>query len=267
MTMKTPVLSLLLRYINNVKKKDNNYDIAQAMLNNYNDICKLTIHELAEKCYVSSSSISRFIRLMGYENYTSFKDACSDSIGINVDYSLELSKATKKDIKPIYQRYTDNVKSNLDFIFETIDYLQLERICQMIYNTKDVAFFGLEFATLLGQHFQIKMAELNKLVKIGNTFNEQKEIAESFEEGGVVIIASLEGGYFYHNDEILKILKNRKVKIVALTMNTNSMIVRQTDEIVIISKHNSDTEGRISLLYMIELLLMYYVINYQAISL
>lgn len=263
MTMKTPVLSLLLRYINNIQKKDNNYDIAKAMLSHYQEIPKLTIHEMADACYVSSSSISRFVRLLGYENYVYFKEACNETIGIDVDYSFEISKATKKDIQPIFERYTHSIKDNLEYILGHLDYDQMDRICQMIFQSPDIGFFGLEFATLLGHHFQIKMAELNKVVTIGNTHQEQKDIAESIKENSVVIVASLEGGYFYHNDDILRLLKNKNVKVIALTMNNHSIIQRTADEIVVSSQYNSDTEGRISLLYTLELILMYYAINYK----
>ena len=264
--MKTPVLSLLLRYINNTTKKDNNYDIAKGLLEHYHEIPVLTIHDMADACYVSSSSLSRFVHLIGYRDYREFKESCKNSIEIDVDYSFELAKTRKEDMESIYRTYTNNIKTNLDFALANLDYEQLERIARTIYETKDIAFFGLEFATLLGQHFQIKMAELNKLVKIGDTYQKQKEIVESFDKSGIVIIASLEGGYFYHNDDILKALKEKGVTIVALTMNDSSMIKKSSDEIILTSKSNSDTEGRISILYVIEILLMYYVINYKAIS-
>lgn len=266
MAMKIPVLSLLLRYINNVQKKDNNYDIAKALLTHYHDIPQLNIHDMADKCFVSTASLSRFVRLLGFGDYPSFKKACESSIDINVDYSCEISKAHKEDIKPIFQRYTSNIKENMDYIFNHLDYQQLDRICKMIYESHSIAFFGLEFATLLGHHFQVKMADLNKFIKIGNSYIEQKEIADCLDENSVVIIASLEGGYFYHNDDILNILKAKKVKIIALTMNNSSLIKNSVDEIIVSSLYNSETEGRISLLYMIELLLMYYVINYKNIS-
>ena len=80
---------------------------------------------------------------------------------------------------------------------------------------------------------------------------------------GVVIIASLEGGYFYYYNEIMDILRGKNIKIISLTMNNNSYINKISDEIIVASKHNSDTEGRISLLFTLELLLMHYAINYQ----
>lgn len=61
----------------------------------------------------------------------------------------------------------------------------------------------------------------------------------------------------------MEILKEKHVTIVAMTMNENTKLMKDVDEILICNKENSNTEGRITLLYMIEILLMYYFVNYQ----
>ena len=263
MPMVTPVLTLLLREINVTNKKGSSYDIAKALMNHYHEIPNLTIHELADACYISSASLSRFIRLIGFDHYTEFKEACRKEIGIEVDYSKDVSKASIDDMRPIIERYTESIKSNIDFTFSHMDFRQLERICRMMFETTEMAFFGLEFATLLGQHFQVKMASMNKLVRLGLTYEEQKAIAGNLREGALVFVASLEGGYFYRNDEVMDILKEKHATIVAMTMNENTKLMKDVDEILICNKENSNTEGRITLLYMIEILLMYYFVNYQ----
>lgn len=263
MAMKIPVLSLLLREINVTNKKGSSYDIARALMNHYHEIPNLTIHELADTCYISSASLSRFIRMLGFDHYTEFRNACQKEIGIEVDYSKDVSKASIEDMRPIIELYTQNIKNNIDFTFQQMDFQQLERITNMMFQAKEMAFFGLEFATLLGQHFQVKMASMNKLVRLGLTYEEQKEIAENLHEGALVFVASLEGGYFYRNDEVMDILKEKHVTIVAMTMNENTKLMKDIDEILICNKENSNTEGRITLLYMIEILLMYYFVNYQ----
>ncbi|MGL5979236.1 MAG: MurR/RpiR family transcriptional regulator [Erysipelotrichaceae bacterium] len=266
MAIKTPVLSKLLRVINAGGKKDGNYEIAKAMLDLYHEIPAMTIHEVADRCYVSSASISRFIRMLGYDTYIDFKRECSSAIGIDADYSKSVIKAKKEDLSPIFTRYTNNVIENIGFTLDHIDYAQLNRICEQVYHAKDVAFFGLEFATLIGQHFQIKMASLNKFVKLGISYEEQIAIAQSLQDGAVVIVVSLEGGYFYRSDEVMKILKAKNITLIAFTMNEHLKVAKEVDEIIICNKHNSDTEGRISILYIMELFLMYYAINYQMIS-
>lgn len=266
MPMVTPVLSILLRQINGSVKKGNAYDIAKALLDHYHEIPELTIHELADACFISSSSLSRFIRTIGFEQYSDFKLACKKNIGIEVDYSNDVAKASADDMRPIIERYTENIKQNIEYTYEHMDIAQLDRICKMIFQAKEIAFFGLEFATLLGQHFQIKMASMNKFIRLGLTYEEQIEIASNLQDGAVIFVASLEGGYFYRNDEVMNILKQKKMYIIALTMNEHAKLMKDVNEILICNKENSNTEGRITLLYMMEILLMYYYVNYQAYS-
>ena len=161
MAMQTPVLSLLLREINVTNKKGSSYDIAKALMQHYHEIPSLTIHELADTCFISSASLSRFIRMLGFDHYTEFRNACQKEIGIEVDYSKEVSKASIDDMRPILKHYTENIKNNIDFTFQQLDFKQLERITKKMFEAKEMAFFGLEFATLLGQHFQVKMASMN----------------------------------------------------------------------------------------------------------
>ena len=264
MGKKDPVLSMLLHYINGVYKKDTNYDIALKLLAEYEQIPNMTINQMAEVCYVSTASISRFIRLLGYETCTDFKEACRKTLNIkSTDYSVIVSNAKKKDMERILQGYTNNVIDNIKFTFDNIEYRQMDRICQMLFDAKNIALFGLEFSSLLGSHFQNRMALMNKYVNIGFSSEKQLEIAQSLGSDAVVIIASIEGGYFYRNDEIISILKEKKCKMIALTMNSQSKLMREVNEILLCSKHNNDTEGRVSLLYMLEIILMYYCINFS----
>lgn len=267
MSKNISVISTLLRLMNGSQKKDNNYDIANLMVKNFHRIPKMTINDLADACYVSAASISRFIRLIGFENYTDFRNACNSALDIqDTDYSSYVVKAAKEDIEPIFKRYTSNVTENLDFTLDNLDYKQFERIGEDIFKANDIAFFGLEYAFFLGQHFQVKMAQMNKLVKLGLTTEEQQEIAKTLNKNSVAIIVTLEGGFLFRNEDILNILKKNNVKVVCITMNNNIKLLKDTDEVVVCNKYNSNTEGRITLLYVLELFLMYYCINYKMIN-
>ena len=158
------IMSRLLSIVNYGDGKEVNVDIAKTILQNYNKIPELTIFDLADLCYVSSSSITRFVRTLGYDSYKEFKSDIDHTLAIDVDYSKRINMATAEDLKPIYQRYTENVIENIQFTFDHIDYRQLNRVCEMIYQAKEIALFGLEYANYVGIHFQNKMASLNRLI-------------------------------------------------------------------------------------------------------
>ncbi len=263
MEMRTSVLSLLLRYVNNREKRDNNYHIAKAMLNHFDQIPVMTIYDLSELCFVSTAAISRFIRQLGFATFTVFKEACAEKIDITNDYSSKFNGATPDAYPDFVQQYTGNIQANVQLIADQLDFEQFQRINEYIHDAKDVGVFGLEFASFLAQHFQIKMAELNKYVRIGLTKEEQLAAAEEMAEGSTALIFSLEGGYFYYNEKVLAILKAKKIKVIVFTLSKTAMIERTADEIVLCGKYNENTEGRLSILYVMELLIYQYFLHYH----
>ena len=257
------ITSQLLSYVNYSDEKSVDRDIAKAILKNYNKIPSLTIYDLADVCFVSASSITRFIRTLGYQNYKEFKKEIQDTLKIDVDYSKSVHFATTEDLQPIFKRYTDHVIENIQYTYNNIDYEQLHRVAQMIHEADEIAFLGLEYANFLGIHFQNKMASLNKFIQIGVTEQKQLELAKNAHEGMLFIITSLEGSYFYRHSEILDILREKKCKIVAISMVSAGKVLNYCDEIIVCNKTNYDTEGRITLTYLFELLIMYYYINFS----
>ncbi len=75
----------LFLFINNPEVRDINYQIALGLLENGHELDYLTINELAERCFVSTSSLNRFFRIYGYNKYMIFK-AVFSSILKSEDY-------------------------------------------------------------------------------------------------------------------------------------------------------------------------------------
>lgn len=65
--------NVLFLFINNSEVRDINYQIASGLLENGHELDYLTINELAERCFVSTSSLNRFFRIYGYNKYMIFK--------------------------------------------------------------------------------------------------------------------------------------------------------------------------------------------------
>lgn len=259
------VLSILLRYVNGQYKKDTNYDIALALLTHYSEIPKKTINEISDLCYVSPASIPRFVKLIGFHSFQEFKNACLNTLDISkTDYSPKVIKANKNDVKEILQHYTNRVINNIQFSYDHLDFEQLDRICSYIHDSDDVLILGLEFSTLLAQHVQNRFALMNKYISVAISNEEQLESAHALKEGSTVIILSVEGGYFYRHNEVIQILLEKKVKLVVLTMNEHQKMINEfiDREVILCSQDNTNTESRISLLYTLEIIIMYYCIYF-----
>ncbi len=67
------LITSLLLFINNPEVRDTDYQIASCLLEHCYEIKNMTIRELAEKSYVSVSTINRFLKMYGFSRYSIFK--------------------------------------------------------------------------------------------------------------------------------------------------------------------------------------------------
>ena len=68
------LMIILLAVINSEINDSNNYKIAKYIIENIDQLEDCSITELAKKCYVSNSSISRFCRDIGLRDYNELKN-------------------------------------------------------------------------------------------------------------------------------------------------------------------------------------------------
>lgn len=65
----------LLSFVSTTLVHDSNYEIALAMIKHYPKLKELSIGEIADLCYTSKASISRFCRFLGWTASRSFRSA------------------------------------------------------------------------------------------------------------------------------------------------------------------------------------------------
>ncbi|MGG5372161.1 hypothetical protein IGI67_003832 [Enterococcus sp. AZ196] len=259
MELGNSVRSILLRYINNKRKQDNNYFIAQIILDNFNSIPQLTIYDLSERCFVSTAAISRFIRLIGFSTYTDFKTACESEIGITHDYDKKYTTNISEETGSFMDEFAENIHSNLLFCQRNLSEEKLIELVEKIHDSPEVVVFGLEFASFMSQHFQSRMAMMDKRIYTGFTVADQLKVIEKIQPNTLALIFSMEGGFFYFNEKVVAALKKKNASIIVFTFKNSPMIERSAEDVIICGERNENTEGRLSVLHIMELLIFYYM--------
>lgn len=267
MKFKFSVRKRLLNYINQSMgdtKQDNNYFLAKFFFENFETIPNKTIYEVSEESYVSTAAISRFTKKLGFTSFIEFKGAIADSIDISNDYAKKFTESTQLTEKFITD-FTQNIIEDIQQIQDQLNLSQLQNINKLIFNSTSTTIFGLEFVEILGQHLQNKYAEMNRLIELGYINQNQLKKIEKMNKSDVALIFSVEGGFFYYGNSVVEALKERGVKIIVFTQNSSPMIERTADEIFLLGSKNSNTEGRIMLLYVMEILIYDYFLQYKSI--
>lgn len=262
----TSFVIYLLSIVNYGDIRHPHYTIAKIILNHYQQIPQMTVKDIAKYTHSSSASITRFVKSAGFESFKDLKAQIGETLSTQSFYGQQQSLAKKSDLQPIFQAYSERIKDNIDYTCERLDYDQIDRICAQMCQCREMAVFGYEYETILGLYFQHQMAKINKFVRIGLTQQKQEEIINTIQYGSVVFVLSLEGDYFEQYRETMEHLKARECFIVAITMRDHQSLHELCQEVVLCNQYNADTEGHLTLLYIIEILIMYYCINYQMFS-
>lgn len=252
----------LLNYIDNTRVRDVNYDIAFEMIRNYKRLPDMSISEIAEMCFVSTSTISRFCKFLGYQNFTEFKAHLGLSFHIKADYSKNLSVYLRKDKEVARDIFKNEIINNINQIMAPENLEAAERIAEAVYKRTHIAFFGSHYNLDAGRQFQKKMLLMGKYVELYTDWDEQYESAEKLTKDSFAMVLSLECSYLSRYAPIWSAIVDSGAEIALITQNVNSTFCSIPDYVMQCGVTNRDNSGKYGALLAVDLLLMLYYEKY-----
>lgn len=210
-----------------------NCQIANYILDHLDELQDITISELAHKCFVSNSSISRFCRDIGLEDFSELKELLESNRN---RLALVDAKASTQDAS---KRYTELVKSSLDDVVESIDFKAIEELCLDIDTFEDICIFGMLKAESVALNLQNDLLTLGKRTTSKVSFSQQMDYFNEPEVHRLFIIFSFTGVYFDYKFPRSFFTEHRKSKIVFIT-GTDRITSRQSYDRIISFKSRQD---------------------------
>lgn len=172
------------------KKDSTNSQIATYLLNHLDDIKDIGIQEMAKECSVAMSSISRFCKEIGLNDFNELRELLI-SIKMNFEQYSSSSKAKNR-----LEEYSLKVKESITMVEKSIDMQQIDALCKEIQKYQQVGIFGL---LMLGKQTYSHIS-----------YKQQLQYISSTNEDDLLIIFSYTGCYFDYPD--ISTLKNKLKK-------------------------------------------------------
>ncbi|KAI4444086.1 MurR/RpiR family transcriptional regulator [Schaedlerella arabinosiphila] len=159
------IADFLLNYVSTAPIHDTNYEIAVGMIQNYSSLYKKSCEEVAEICFVSKASISRFCKFIGYNNYKEFQEALSFRYEMGTQYTKSFRTMLKSDKQHAMESYRDALVANIYSILSDEMLIRMEEIVDILYESENIVYFSHHFLWNVGQFFQSRMMLMNKYVR------------------------------------------------------------------------------------------------------
>lgn len=202
------ILSLIIMIRFNSLKKDNNYIIADYIICHLDEMADKSIKQLSEDCFVSTTSILKFCKLLGMNTYSEFKSRLISTMKARKMQLIDKNKELKSK---------DLLKQIALFSSEDVDLKKLEKEIQQVVleikKYKVIYIYGATFPIALASSWIEDMALLGIYV---NTHQYNYENTMIQEQPGVHIIVSLSGRF-------LEVNKNNYIQIT--TMSYPSVLI------------------------------------------
>lgn len=214
----------LLVLLNETPADSTFYHIALCMLHSFDQLVRLSIAEVADLCHVSKSTISKFIRALGYEDFAAFRYAAELE---NVNYRPEhtfVHNVLGYLGAHSYQEYLAAVTADMDATLRELDRSGLDRLVEDIYTHERVAAFGLMFSATAAIDLQIKLGRIGRYIA---TNMDDAKMADLLRRAGpdTLVILFSDHGSFMDRREMVDPATNRnlfsqtKARLVMITSN------------------------------------------------
>lgn len=202
---------------------NNNYDklnendryIWKYICSNKRECCRMSIDELAKKCNISRTTISRFTQKLSLEGFGEFK--------VRLKLEIDDNDSIKdSSVEEVYQDYYRTIKD-----MKEKDVLE---ICRMIYRAKHLFVYGTgtvqaAAANELKRHF----ISVNKFFVTLHGEAEMDTVLETATEEDLIVIISLSGEKKSAVEHVKKI-KAKNIPSISITKLSNNPIASLCDQ-------------------------------------
>lgn len=233
--------------------------IAKLLLKNISKIEReMSIKQLADMCYTSVSSMSRFANNIGYENFNQMKN---DYIGIKYeefkDLKIDNSHLDKMDVNT----YKRNIIEGLEN-FDNLEKLG-ERLSKYIMDYDSICILSTHIPNNIMSILHRGLLAMGKHVDFIVDRHMQIEKTKHAQKDELFIMVSLDGSYAMDRDVMIPFITSDSKKLL-ITQNEHMKFSREFDEVFQLGSVDEEFVSKYKLLLFVEYLIHYIYTNYDS---
>ncbi|MGM0904169.1 MAG: MurR/RpiR family transcriptional regulator [Bacillota bacterium] len=244
----------LLAYINNSLDKDINYSIAKSLLMHIEKIEGFSLEAAAEACNVAPSTINRFCKRIGFQNFSNLRSSVAIHTGASSDEDYEKLLSIDK--------FEQKLKENVEMI-EKIKVEQMERIVTKIHESRKIVILGFEKNQVQAMELQKKLFLLGKLCECSTNLFKQVDALSLLTEEDMIITISIQGNILSKGFPIIEKIKGAKGKKLLITFSNAIEQVEVFDEVLQCGKTDNSAVSAYTLLRLFDVLVHRYQKQYS----
>ena len=205
--IKFNLLTSLLALLNLNDENDTDFVIARYFLLHLNEIKNISIYKVAEECYVSRSSIQRFIKKIGYNSFTSMKNSM-DEVLRHEEGFIDYTDHT--DYRSFISSSIADMIADIEKASKSVSF---KKLLNIFLSAKTIVILTAEDSSHACKVFQQQFLTFGKLVRILSSASTNISILDTLDEKDLLMVCSVTGNYALAISDNLQAVKAKKVLI------------------------------------------------------
>lgn len=237
-----------------------NEEIARFLLVHLNQIPEMRLADVAAQCHVSTPSVIRFCRELGYDDYTDFKNSAEAyrqeilACKLSPHIPLELD-GTQEEFMLSVRQWMDRLRDSALHTMLSVDRTQVVRLARQMLQYRYVYLFGAGLSGVLCEHLRIRLARYGKLAVNLNSPRTDVVLTPDAKDT-LSILFTQHGRVLYEQPQLLEYLRKSSDRLWIVTQEPAGQFrPLLADEIIYLSSREENIEAEyLTLVYFQELL-------------
>ena len=215
----------LINTLNDSEYESTEAHLAKSLLDILEELPMLPIDQVAERCHVSKSTISKFVNYLGFSDYRDFRENAKNEGKKSAYHNYEEKLSMDRCIERYgNQKYLRIIRQDVEEIQNMVDQKQIHALAEAIYQHKNIAAFGSVYSETVAIDFMYQMAEEGKYIKTNVYDMKQRQFIIQATEEDLIIIFSNSGQYIFEEgmrpyDMSQSYVRKTKAKLALVTSN------------------------------------------------
>jgi len=220
-------LENIARYYNHSPRKDIGHETAHQILLHLHELDGMTIYDMAEICSVSTTTISRFVKQLGYKNYAEFIVSLNNIVR-NYSYHNQLIPLSVGGLDDTPAYLLDQLAEQISAVRRELATLNLEAFVNLLHESMSVSIFSYVCPQ---QEFFLQMDLLASGIptRVVSDPVRQLQVANELEPHDTLIIIMPDISQNEHLREAFQNAHERQAKIILLGTSETMDFIRQAD--------------------------------------
>lgn len=220
--------------------------LADYIIQHPQEVPQYTAQYLAQVAGVSSATVIRFTKRIGYRGYYYLK-LDLDKVNSYSDFSTSNIIEDDDTTEELINKSNELHKKNLDLTAKLLDADDVKKATDLLLNARSIYLVGVGGSGTVCEDFRMKLSKIHKNVFFHLDINSLLTQLSYIGEEDVLFAVSYSGNTAEVN-ACVELAKNRNAKIISITRKDKNVLAKLSDIVLYIPKEEDDS-SRLGAIY------------------